>query len=97
MVSLLLSAQNKTISVNVSKIPTVISVVNSSLALKVDDVVDSAAGLSPSGAGNLTYTSSDEGVVKVVDGKLVAVGVGSAVVNVSFAGDYNYFSFRFFD
>ena len=85
-----LPAQNKTISVNVSKIPTVISVVNSSLALKVDDVVDSAAGLSPSGAGNLTYASSDEGVVKVVDGRLVAVGVGSAVVNVSFAGDYKY-------
>ena len=85
-----LPAQNKTISVNVSKIPTVISVVNSSLALKVDDVVDSAAGLSPSGVGNLTYSSSDVGVVKVVDGKLVAVGVGSAVVNVSFAGDYKY-------
>ncbi|WP_296867023.1 hypothetical protein, partial [uncultured Methanobrevibacter sp.] len=85
-----LPAQNKTISVNVSKIPTVISVVNSSLALKVDDVVDSGASLSPSGAGNLTYVSSDEGVVKVVDGKLVAVGVGSAVVNVSFAGDYKY-------
>ena len=52
-----LPAQNKTISVDVSKIPTVISVVNSSLALNVDDVVDSAAGLSPSGAGNLTYAS----------------------------------------
>ena len=63
---------------------------NSSFALKVDDVIDSGAGLSPSGAGNLTYASSDEGVVKVVDGKLVAVGVGSAVVNVSFAGDYKY-------
>ena len=50
-----------------------ISVVNSSLALNVDDVVDSGASLSPSGAGNLTYASSDEGVVKVVDGKLVAV------------------------
>ena len=65
-------------------------ITNDNVSLKVDDVVDSGASLSPSGAGNLTYASSDEGVVKVVDGKLVAVGVGSAVVNVSFAGDYKY-------
>ena len=81
---------NATVTVTVSRISTEITLANSSFALKVDDVVDSGAGLSPSGAGNLTYASSDVGVVKVVDGKLVAVGVGSAVVNVSFAGDYKY-------
>ena len=81
---------NATVTVTVSRISTEITLANSSFALKVDDVVDSGAGLSPSGAGNLTYTSSDVGVVKVVDGKLVAVGEGSAVVNVSFAGDYKY-------
>ena len=81
---------NATVTVTVSRISTEITLANSSFALKVDDVIDSGAGLSPSGAGNLTYTSSDVGVVKVVDGKLVAVGEGSAVVNVSFAGDYKY-------
>ena len=81
---------NATVTVTVSRISTEITLANSSFALKVDDVIDSGAGLSPSGEGNLTYASSDEGVVKVVDGKLVAVGVGSAVINVSFAGDYKY-------
>ena len=57
------------IEVSVSKIPSEIILSNDNVSLKVDDVVDSGASLSPSGAGNLTYASSDVGVVKVVDGK----------------------------
>ncbi|WP_296867215.1 Ig-like domain-containing protein [uncultured Methanobrevibacter sp.] len=43
------------VKVTVSKIPTEILITNETLDLKVNDKVDSGAGLNPSEAGNLTY------------------------------------------
>ena len=79
-----------TVAVSVSKIPTEITVENTTLELLVDDVVNCGADLTPEGAGNLTYTSSNESVVIVEDGKIKALGEGSATVTVSFNGTDKY-------
>lgn len=70
-----------------TKATTEINVANDTLELHVNEEVDSGASLTPAVAGNLTYTTSNSNVVRVKDGKIVAVGVGSAVVTVSFAGN----------
>ena len=79
-----------TVTVTVSKVPTEITVLNDTVGLKVADEVDVGASLTLGDAGALVFTSSDENVVKVVDGKIVAVGAGEATVTVSFAGDDKY-------
>ena len=79
-----------TVAVSVSKIPTEITVENTTLELLIDDVVDCGADLTPAGVGNLTYTSSNESVVIVEDGKIKALGEGSATVTVSFNGTDKY-------
>jgi uncharacterized protein YjdB len=58
--------------------------------LNLTDSLDIGAVLSPVGAGDLVYTSSDENIIKVVDGVISAVGEGNATVKVSFAGDNKY-------
>ena len=79
------------VSVKVSKIPTEITLANETLDLKVNDMVDVLANLTPADAGNLTYYSSNESVVRVSeDGLIVAFSVGSANITVSFAGNDKY-------
>ena len=84
-------AENTTeISVSVSKIPTEITLTNATLDLKVNDIVDGLANLTPADAGNLTFISSDEDIVFVADGMILARSKGSANVTVSFAGNDKY-------
>ena len=76
--------------VTVSKIPTVINVENKSVNLFVEDSLNTGAALNPQEAGNLTYTSSDENVAIVKDGKIIALKEGEAIITVSFAGNNKY-------
>ncbi|WP_296884139.1 Ig-like domain-containing protein, partial [uncultured Methanobrevibacter sp.] len=84
-------AENSTtVAVTVSKIPTEITLTNETLDLKVNDMVDGLANLTPVDAGNLTFISSDEDIVFVADGAILARSKGSANVTVSFAGNDKY-------
>ncbi|WP_407432593.1 Ig-like domain repeat protein, partial [Methanobrevibacter sp.] len=84
-------AKNSTIvNVTVSKVPTEISVLNDTLDLKVDGVVETGATLTPADAGNLTYTVSNPSIVKVENGKITALKEGNATITVSFAGNKKY-------
>ena len=84
------AVNSTTVTVSVSKVPTEISVEVDNVELKVGENVSAGANLTPADAGNVQFTSSNESVVKVEDGELVAVGAGEAVVTVSFAGDDKY-------
>lgn len=79
-----------TVNVTVSKVPTEITVAKANVELEVDDEVATGATLTPAAAGSLTYTSDKEAVAKVVEGKIRAVGEGTAIITVSFAGDNKY-------
>ena len=84
------AADDVTVTVSVSKIDTSIGV-NDELELFVGDEDIIVAELTPSDAGNLTFTSSEESVVTVdEDGSVVAVGEGEANITVSFDGDDKY-------
>ena len=84
-------AENTTeITVSVSKIPTEITLTNETLDLKVNEIVYGLANLTPADAGNLTFISSDEDIVFVADGVILARGKGNATVTVSFAGNDKY-------
>ena len=84
-------AENSTIvNVTVSKVPTEITVLNDTIVLAVSDEIDTGATLTPPDAGNLTYFISNSSVVKVEDGKIIALAEGEAVISVSFKGDNMY-------
>ena len=84
-------AMNSTVvTVTVNKISTEINVGNTNVTLNALDSVDANATLTPADAGNLTYTSSNENVVQVNGGKIIAVGKGTATVTVSFNGTDKY-------
>ena len=84
-------AKSKNITVTVTKIPTEIVVVNSTVDMKVGDEIDPGVSISPSGAGELDYVSSDVSVVRVDgDGTFIAVGTGNATVTVRFLGNEKY-------
>ena len=72
------------------RIPTTIEVENDTLTLNVNDQVATGASLTPADAGNLTYTSSNEEVARVENGKIIALSEGTAVITVSFAGNDDY-------
>ena len=78
------------VTVAVSKVPTEIILNNATLDMNVGDVFEGVAGLKPVTGDNLTYTSSNPSVVKVENGKIIAVGEGSTNITVSFAGDDKY-------
>lgn len=78
------------VTVKVSKAPSEIITVNDTLVLVVGDEVGAAASLIPSDAGDLTYVISNEDVINVVNGTIVAVGSGHATVTYSFAGNDAY-------
>ena len=72
--------------VTVSRIATEIILTNETLELKYNEIASNLATLDPS-EGNLTYVSSNETVVVIEGGSIIAVGVGNATVTVSFAGN----------
>ena len=75
----------------VSKIPTEITVDTTPLDLFVGDEIVIVANLTPAGAGNVTFTSSDYDVVDFdFEGNVIAQGKGQAIITVSFAGDDKY-------
>ena len=84
------TAVSRNITVSVSKIPTEITLTNETLDLKVNDMVDGLANLTPADAGNLTFISSDENIVFVAENIILAYGKGNATVTVSFAGNDKY-------
>ena len=84
------AAENKTFTLTVKKIPTEISVANSTVDLKVNDEIDAGASLTPADAGNVSYTSSNSSVAVVENGKIKALAEGNATITVSFAGDNKY-------
>ena len=85
------AAENKTIEVTVSKMPTEIIINVTSLDLFVGDEIVIVANLTPADAGNVTFTSSNESVVEFDDqGIVIAQGKGQAIITVSFAGNNNY-------
>ena len=85
-------ASSINISVTVNKIATQIDV-GKTFVLFIDGTADVNASLSPADAGNLTYESGNESIVKVDNnGIITAVGVGQAVVTVSFNATDKYAS-----
>ena len=80
-----------TVTVKVSKIATEINLNSNIIDLKANYNVNLNATLNPADAGDLTFVSSNESVVRVFgDGWLVAWGKGTATVTVSFAGNDKY-------
>ena len=81
-----------TITIENSKIPTSIKASEEAYTVYVDDDCGNLAVLQNEDGNNitdeytLTYTSSNESVVKIVNDSFVAVGEGSAVITVSFNG-----------
>ena len=81
----------KEVNITVNKLSTEIILANETLDLKVGDEVTDLANLTPAGAGNLTFTSSNEDLVFVEDNvTIVANSQGQAIITVSFAGNENY-------
>ena len=81
----------KEVNITVNKLSTEIILANETLDLKVGDEVPVLANLTPAGAGNLTFTSSNEDLVFVEDNvTIVANSQGQAIITVSFAGNENY-------
>ncbi|MBR3156741.1 MAG: Ig-like domain-containing protein, partial [Methanobrevibacter sp.] len=81
----------KEVNITVNKLSTEIILANETLDLKVGDEVPVLANLAPVGAGNLTFTSSNEDLVFVEDNvTIVANSQGQAIITVSFAGNENY-------
>ncbi len=77
-------------TLRITKIDTSIELSNETFDLKVNDNISSGASLTPADAGTLSFSSSNESVVKVEDGNIIAVGEGVADITVSFDGDANY-------
>jgi len=78
------------VTITVNKAPTEIVIANDTLNVSMVDLISTGASLTPADAGNLNYTSSNSSVVIVENGKIKPVGVGTAVITVSFAGNDNY-------
>ena len=79
-----------TVTLTVTKVPTEITVEKATLELKVGDEVSTGASLTPAEAGSLVYTSSNEKVAVVKDGKIKALAAGTATITASFAGTDKY-------
>ena len=77
-------------TISISKTPTEITVENATLELLVGDSIGTGAALTPADAGELTFTSNNITVAKVEDGKIIAVGEGTAIITVSFSGNDDY-------
>lgn len=85
------AAENKTITVTVSKIQTEILIQNTTIDMKIGDEIQPVISIMPSNAGELNYTSSDENIVKVdANGTITAINNGKANITISFAGNDKY-------
>jgi hypothetical protein len=85
------NAISKSVNITVNKASTEIIIGSASLDLFVGDETVIAANLTPAGAGNVTFTSSNDTVVSVdAQGNVVACEKGQAIITLSFAGDDNY-------
>ncbi|WP_407431173.1 Ig-like domain-containing protein, partial [Methanobrevibacter sp.] len=80
----------KIIEVNVAKIPTEITVENTTIEMNPFDVTPAGAKLTPGLDLTLTYTSSNSSVATVILGEIIAVGEGEATITVSFDGTIRY-------
>ena len=78
------------VNITVNKLVAEIVIVNDTLNVKVLNFTSVGASLDPADAGVLTYTSSNSSVVTVMSGIIVPVGVGQAIITVSFAGNDKY-------
>ena len=82
---------NKTVNVTVNKAHTEITINTTSLELIVGDETIINATLTPAGAGNVTFTSSNVDIVEVDNqGNVIAQGKGQAIITVSYAGNNKY-------
>ena len=84
------AAENKTIDVTVTKIPTEITVENETLDMIPLDIAAINATLTPAEAGYLTYNTTNYSVAIVLFGNIFAVGEGEATITVSFNGTERY-------
>ena len=81
-------AENSTVvNITVNKLSAEIVIVNDTLNVTVLNFTSAGASLDPAGAGDLTYTSSNESVVIVENGMIKAIGEGTAIITVSFEGN----------
>ncbi|SFL59699.1 Protein of unknown function [Methanobrevibacter olleyae] len=72
------------------KTETSITVANDTVNLTYGDEFEIGATLTPTEAGELTYTSSNESVAIVENGKIIAKAFGNAIITVSFEGNEYY-------
>ena len=79
---------NTTVTVTVSKIPTEITIENTTIDMKVSEIIPSGATLTPSDAGSLSYISSNSSVAYVLYGKIIAIAKGTAKITVYFEGNH---------
>ncbi|ADC47576.1 adhesin-like protein [Methanobrevibacter ruminantium M1] len=84
------SKNSSSVTVIVSKIPTIIEIVNDTISLEVTDSLDSIASLNPEEGGNLNYAISDDLIAKIDNGQITALSEGSAIITVSFDGNDKY-------
>ena len=85
------TASSTNITITVSKIPTEINITNETVELKALQNISGLATLNPARAGNLTYTSSDENIVRVSDDGIIYARIkGTATITVSFTGNNKY-------
>ena len=84
------SSVTELVTITVNKVPTEIVIANATLNVSMVDFISTGASLSPADAGNLTYTSSNSSIVVVENGKIKPIGVGTAVITVSFGGNDDY-------
>ena len=81
---------SKTAGITVNKLSAEIILVNETLDLKVNQMGTVPATLTPEGAGDPAYVSSNESVIIIESGFFLATGKGTATITVSFAGNENY-------
>ncbi|WP_407432662.1 Ig domain-containing protein, partial [Methanobrevibacter sp.] len=77
---LVFAKNSTTVTVTLIKIPTEINIANATVYMKVNDEVATGVTLTPADAGNVTYTISNSSVVKVKDGKIIALAEGEAII-----------------
>ena len=78
------------VTVTVSKVPTEISVLNDTFDMNVYDEIWHFANLTPAEAGALSYLSGNKSVAFVVEGSIVAAGLGETTITVLFVGNDKY-------
>ena len=77
-------------NLTVNKATAEIILVNETLELYVGNFVSDFAYLTPVDAGNLTYNLSNPSIVKIEEGKIIALKEGNTIITVSFKGDEKY-------